>query len=43
MRIQPRPHLDIQNLDMKAPGLEEKVETATLTHWYPNGARGWLC
>jgi len=37
MRIQPRPHLDIR-LDMKAPGLEEKVETATLTHWYSNDA-----
>ena len=37
MRIQPKPHLDIR-LDMKAPGLEEKVETATLTHWYSNDA-----
>ena len=37
MRIQPRPHLDIR-LDMKAPGLEDKVETATLTHWYSNNA-----
>jgi glucose-6-phosphate 1-dehydrogenase len=37
MRIQPKPHLDIR-LDMKAPGLEDKVETATLTHWYSNNA-----
>ena len=37
MRIQPNPHLDIR-LDMKAPGLEDRVETATLTHWYSNNA-----
>jgi len=34
MRLQPRPHLDIR-LDMKAPGFKNDVETATLTHNYP--------
>ena len=34
IRLQPHPHLDIQ-LDMKAPGLKNKVERATLTHNYP--------
>ena len=37
IRLQPKPHLDIR-IDMKAPGLEDKVETATLTHWYSNEA-----
>ena len=37
MRFQPHPHLDIR-IDMKAPGLDEGVETATLTHPYPEGA-----
>ena len=37
IRLQPKPHLDIR-LDMKAPGLQDKVETATLTHWYSNDA-----
>ena len=37
MRFQPNPHLDIR-IDMKAPGLGEGVETATLTHPYPQGA-----
>jgi len=37
IRLLPKPHLDIR-LDMKAPGLEDKVETATLTHWYSNEA-----
>ena len=34
IRLQPTPHLDIR-MDMKAPGLGEEVETATLTHPYP--------
>ena len=34
MRLQPRPHLDIR-IDMKAPGFKDDVETATLTHAYP--------
>ena len=34
MRFQPNPHLDIR-IDMKAPGLNDVVETATLTHAYP--------
>ncbi len=37
MRFQPDPHLDIR-IDMKAPGLTNNVETATLTHPYPEGA-----
>ena len=37
MRFQPNPHLDIR-IDMKSPGLNEGVETATLTHPYPDGA-----
>ena len=37
IRLQPKPHLDIR-LDMKARGLQDKVETATLTHWYSNDA-----
>jgi len=34
MRLQPHPHLDIR-IDMKAPGFNDDVETATLTHAYP--------
>ncbi len=37
IRLQPNPHLDIR-IDMKAPGLDDAVETATLTHPYPPGA-----
>ena len=37
MRFQPYPHLDIR-IDMKSPGLDDKVQTATLTHPYPEGA-----
>ena len=37
IRLQPNPHLDIR-IDMKSPGLDDKVETATLTHPYPQGA-----
>ena len=36
-RLQPKPHLDIR-IDMKSPGLDDKVETATLTHWYSEDA-----
>ena len=34
MRFQPNPHLDVR-INMKAPGLGDNVETATLTHPYP--------
>jgi len=34
MRLQPSPHLDIR-MDIKSPGLGDDVETATLTHAYP--------
>ena len=34
MRLQPYPHFDIR-IDMKAPGHGDSVETATLTHRYP--------
>ena len=37
MRLQPHAHLDIQ-IDVKSPGLDEKVELATLNHRYPD----WL-
>ena len=37
MRIQPRPHLDIR-IDIKAPGLHDNVQHATLTFDYPEGA-----
>ena len=37
LRIQPQPHLDIQ-IDIKAPGLEERVQSAALTFSYPDGA-----
>jgi len=37
MRLQPHAHLDIQ-IDVKSPGLDERVELATLTHRYPD----WL-
>ncbi len=37
MRLQPNPHLDIR-MDIKSPGLRDKAESATLTHWYPDGA-----
>ena len=37
MRLQPDPHMDIR-IDIKAPGLDDKVETATLNHEYPQGA-----
>jgi len=34
MRLQPSPHLDIR-MDIKAPGLNNDLELATLTHAYP--------
>ena len=34
MRLQPDPHLDMR-IDIKAPGLEDKVEPATLQNHYP--------
>ena len=34
MRLQPNPHLDIR-MDIKAPGLNDDLERATLTHAYP--------
>jgi glucose-6-phosphate 1-dehydrogenase len=34
MRLQPNPHFDIR-IDIKSPGLNDNVETATLTHAYP--------
>ena len=34
MRLQPNPHLDIR-MDIKAPGLNDSLELATLTHAYP--------
>ena len=34
MRLQPNPHLDIR-MDIKAPGLNNDLELATLTHAYP--------
>ena len=34
MRLQPNPHLDIR-MDIKSPGLNDDLETATLTHAYP--------
>jgi len=34
MRLQPSPHLDIR-MDIKAPGLNDELELATLTHAYP--------
>ncbi len=34
MRLQPDPHLDMR-IDIKAPGLEDKVEPATLQYHYP--------
>ena len=34
MRLQPNPHLDIR-MDIKAPGLKNDLELATLTHAYP--------
>ena len=34
MRLQPNPHLDIR-MDIKAPGLDDSLELATLTHDYP--------
>ena len=37
MRLQPNAHLDIQ-IDVKSPGLGDGVESATLTHRYPD----WL-
>ena len=37
MRFQPNPHLDLR-IDIKSPGLDDKVQTATLTHPYPEGA-----
>ena len=37
MRLQPHAHFDIR-IDMKAPGFKNDVETATLTHRYPD----WL-
>ena len=37
MRLQPNPHLDLR-IDIKSPGLDDKVQTATLTHPYPEGA-----
>ena len=37
IRLQPDPHLDIR-IDVKTPGLGERVETATLTHSYSKDA-----
>lgn len=37
MRFQPDAHFDIQ-IDIKSPGIDDKVETAILTHNYPEGA-----
>ena len=37
IRLQPQPHLDIR-IDIKAPGLDEVVQNATLTFDYPDGA-----
>jgi glucose-6-phosphate 1-dehydrogenase len=37
MRLQPHAHLDIM-MDIKTPGMSEGVESATLTHRYPD----WL-
>ena len=37
IRLQPHAHLDMR-IDIKAPGLTDHVETATLTHRYPD----WL-
>ena len=37
IRLQPHAHFDIR-IDMKAPGFNDDVETATLTHRYPD----WL-
>jgi len=37
IRLQPHAHLDIQ-IDVKSPGLGDRVELATLTHRYPD----WL-
>ena len=34
IRLQPNPHLDIR-MDIKAPGLGDDLEVATLTHSYP--------
>ena len=34
MRLQPNPHLDIR-MDMKAPGLNDDIEMATLSYSYP--------
>jgi len=34
IRLQPNPHLDIR-MDIKAPGLNNDLELATLTHAYP--------
>jgi len=34
MRLQPDPHLDMR-IDIKAPGLDDKVESATLQYHYP--------
>ena len=36
MRFQPDPHFDIQ-IDIKAPGLDDRIETAILKHNYPEG------
>ena len=37
MRFQPDPHMDIR-IDMKSPGLNDRVQTATLAHSYPPNA-----
>ena len=34
MRLQPNPHLDIR-MDMKSPGLNDRLELATLSYDYP--------
>ena len=36
IRLQPDPHLDIR-IDIKAPGLDERVEPGTLTYQYQSG------
>ena len=37
LRLQPQPHLDIR-IDIKAPGIDERVQNATLSFNYPDGA-----
>ena len=43
IRIQPNPSLNI-SIDIKSPGLEDKVQTAVLSHQYPteNASDGYV-